>query len=106
MPDQPLPDPRNAPGDFYVRTECCTGCDYPRAAAPDLFDRGPDGTGKYSCYVRRQPATQQELEQMVSVLEGQEFDCIRYSGSAPAILNRLNQETIRTCCDLPEGDGQ
>ena len=65
------PDPRNAPGEFYVLEGCCTLCGIPWAYAPELF--GYDDNG---CWVSRQPATLTEREKMLKVIACQELDCI------------------------------
>jgi hypothetical protein len=66
------PDPRNAPGKFYVLKDCCLLCGIPWEVAPELF--GYDDNG---CWVKRQPATQSENEKMLKVIAFQELDCIR-----------------------------
>jgi len=50
--------PENAPGDYYVDTQCID-CDVCRSTAPDNFDRA--GSNGYS-FVLRQPQTQEERE--------------------------------------------
>jgi hypothetical protein len=66
------PDPRNAPGKFYVLKDCCLLCSIPWEIAPELF--GYDDNG---CWVKCQPATQAENEKMLKVISFQELDCIR-----------------------------
>jgi ferredoxin len=65
------PDPRNAPGDFYVEKDCCTLCGLPWHVAPELF--GYDDNG---CWVARQPANAEEHGKMLKVIDAQELDCI------------------------------
>jgi hypothetical protein len=78
--------PNNVPGPFYVLNEWCTLCGVPEWA-PELFafDVGPTS----HCWVKRQPETRAELDQMIDVMAGQEFVCIRYAGTDPAIIERL-----------------
>ena len=70
--DLRTPDPRNAPGEFYVAKDCCLLCGVPWYYAPELF--GYDDKG---CWVSRQPATREEREKMLKVISLQELDCIR-----------------------------
>jgi hypothetical protein len=42
-------------------------CEVPFAEAPDLFGSVQDPKGYTHCYVKRQPETPDELDQMVSV---------------------------------------
>ena len=65
-------DPRNVPGKFYVLKDCCLLCGVPWEVAPELFAYDDNG-----CWVKRQPATQAEHEQMLKVIAFQELDCIR-----------------------------
>jgi hypothetical protein len=62
-----IPHSANVPGDFYVEDGCCTMCEVPFAEAPDLFGSVQDPRGYTHCYVKRQPETPDELDQMVSV---------------------------------------
>jgi hypothetical protein len=54
--------PNNAAGPFYVTNGCCTGCGVPTAFAP-VFEF--DSTDH--CYVKRQPASDLELEKALQV---------------------------------------
>jgi hypothetical protein len=73
--------PKNAAGPFYVLNGCCTACGVPTALAPELFDF--DATDH--CYVKRQPASDQEMENALRVLRAQELECVRYRGTDEAI---------------------
>ena len=81
------PHPKNAPGDFYVRFDCCLTCEVPTTFAPDLFAYGEEPTG--GCFVKRQPESEAELTRMVDVFANQELDCIRYRGRDTGIIDRL-----------------
>jgi 4Fe-4S single cluster domain of Ferredoxin I len=82
------PDPVNAPGDFYVDTNCCQMCGVPFVAAPELFGTvGKPGV----CYVKRQPETDEELDHMIDAISIAETKCIHYSGKDERIIQRLIQ---------------
>ena len=82
------PHPANVAGDFYVEDGCCTMCEVPFAEAPTLFGACQDPQGYPHCYVKRQPDTAGELDQMVLAIRHAEFPCIRYRGTDKVILDR------------------
>ena len=94
----PRPYRLNVAGDFYVEDGCCTLCGVPEAVAPDLFETGE---GAEQCYVKRQPASPDELRRMVDVFARQDLGCIRYRGRDTAILNELADLGERERCDVP-----
>ena len=82
----------NAPGDFYVEDGCCTACDLPFEEAPEHF--------KYeetSCYICKQPRTDEEVVKIISAMEVQDLDCIQYKGSDKAIIENLKQRNLGGC---------
>jgi len=87
--------PKNVSGVFYVVNGCCTACGVPDALAPALFAYDQDN----HCYVRRQPATVEELESTLDVIVGQELGCIRYRGKDEDILRRLAEVGESAQCD-------
>jgi 4Fe-4S single cluster protein len=88
---------KNVAGPFYVLNECCTACGVPTSIAPELFEF--DSTDH--CYVKRQPASDAELEQALQVVRIQELDCIRYGGTDARILRRLAEAGDARLCDHP-----
>jgi hypothetical protein len=78
-------DSRNVSGDFWVEAQCCLLCGVPWDVAPDLFDYD-----SRSCWVKRQPVTDDERRRMIRVLDTQELGCIHYSGSDPQLLQLTN----------------
>lgn len=100
MPDRP-PHPSNVPGDFYVEDGCCTLCGVPFVEAPELFGTVGDATGASHCYVRRQPETHAEVEQMVGAITRAEFECIRYRGTDGLVQLRLVAAGAGAACDTP-----
>lgn len=93
------PHPANVPGDFYVEEGCCTMCEVPFAEAPDLFGTVQDPKGYLHCFVRRQPETGAELDQMVRAIRCAELKCIRYRGTDRLIQLRLVGEGEGEICD-------
>lgn len=67
----------NAPGKFYVDTECID-CDLCRETAPANFKRNDDGG--YS-FVFNQPATSQEEDQCREAMEGCPVEAIGQDGT-------------------------
>lgn len=97
MTQEVKPHPLNVPGDFYVEDGCCTACDMPRAEAPDLFGMTPEP--HYHCYVKRQPQSAVEENQMLSAILCAELQCIHYRGNNPAIISRLSAMGEMNVCD-------
>lgn len=91
------PHPDNAPGPFYVVKDCCTRCGVPQLCAPELFGLDADE----NCFVKRQPAGEGELDQMVLATWMAELSCIRYQGTEPDILRRLAELEREGLCDHP-----
>lgn len=87
---------QNAPGDFYVEYDCCTCCGVPEHIAPDLFASVMQND---QCFVKRQPRTEQEMGRMLTVLQHQDLGCVRYRGSDPALIQRLESEGLADLVD-------
>ncbi len=66
MADRKLKSPENAPGAYYVDTDCID-CDLFRGNAPQFFTR--QDSGGYS-YVHRQPITPEEIAQAEEAMLG------------------------------------
>jgi hypothetical protein len=79
---------KNAPGDFYVEAGCCLGCGVPWHEAPDHFT-----VDDVQCYVKRQPANEAEVRNMISAMHLQEIDCIRYNGRDPKIVAAIRAKS-------------
>jgi hypothetical protein len=97
------PHPLNVIGDFYVEDGCCTACDVPQSEAPDLF--GMTSDPYYHCYVKRQPRSKTELDQMLSAIACAELQCIHYRGNDPAIISRLSAMGEMEICDTEPPPG-
>ena len=90
------PQPKNAPGDFYVLKGCCLNCGVPVTYAPDLFS-SEDSSG---CWVSHQPRTSAEMDRMVRVFSIQELGCIRYAGDDAATIKKLSEIGEGKQCDV------
>jgi hypothetical protein len=97
MSEPNRPHPSNAPGPFYVVDGCCTGCDVPFVEAPGLF--AYDGTNH--CFVKRQPATKEDLNRMLRAMWAAELQCLRYRGEDFEILRRLGELGEPHLSDVP-----
>ena len=83
--------PYSVAGDFYVEDDCCTMCGVPEIEAPDLFGGfGPNFQGlTEQCYVKRQPISKVEYEQMLNTIARADLGCIRYAGTEPKLIELL-----------------
>ena len=102
-----VPHPHNAPGPFYSENEGCIACGAPNAEAPDLMKwyEEPTATGLYShCIFRRQPETPEEVEQAIRAMNVSCVENLRYRGTDPAILKRLDDMGKGHLCDALEAE--
>jgi hypothetical protein len=97
MTETAHPHPKNAPGPFYVEEGCCTACGVPFVEAPGLFAYD----GNNHCFVKRQPATKEELNRMLRAVWAAELQCIRYRGQDAEVLRRLAELGEPHLCDFP-----
>jgi hypothetical protein len=86
--------PKNAPGDFYVAENCCLWCGIPWVEAPEHF-----AVDERQCYVKRQPANDAEVNTMISAMDAQELDCIRYKGRNRHVIAALMAKGRRQVID-------
>lgn len=77
--------PLNPTGDFYVEADMCTGCMAPHGEAPELM--GDDA--EIGCYFKRQPETEEEVEQAIQAIYFSCVEALRYAGNDPSIIARL-----------------
>ncbi len=81
------PNKYNSADGFYCG-EDCLACDAPCATAPDNIGYAEDETCR-TCYVKRQPENDDELERMIDAMQGSCVENIHYGGSDPKILARF-----------------
>jgi transcription antitermination factor NusA-like protein len=92
--------PANVSGDYYVEDGCCSMCNVPLSEAPELFGVYRDPTkGFLHCYVKRQPESASEREQMFRAIRCAELHCIRYRGSDKTTQLRLVEVGDGPNCD-------
>src|SRR5450432_1994528 len=76
--------PIDAPGDFYIIHNDCTGCEAPIPEAPGLLEMTSAG-----CAIRNQPGTEEETDQMIDAMWVNCMEALRYRGSCPKIQQKL-----------------
>jgi hypothetical protein len=74
-------------------------CEVPFAEAPGLFGTSQDPKGYPHCFVKRQPESPIELEQMVRAIRCAELQCIRYRGTDRLLQLRLVEMGEGAVCD-------
>jgi hypothetical protein len=92
---------RNVEGPFYVSDLCIT-CGLPVETAPNNIDfdchadceNCPD-----SCYVKRQPESDEERDRLIEAMLGSEVENIRYCGTDPYVLQRVSDAGLAHLCD-------
>ena len=93
------PHPANVPGQFYVEQNCCITCGVPEDIAPDLFGWVE---GESHCYVKKQPETPAEFDQMREAMCSSEADCIRARFCNEAFLAELARVRHVHLVDTPD----
>jgi len=88
--------PQSAPGDFYVVNNECVSYGAPHAVAPELIGCA-ENVDRTHCIWKRQPQTDQEIEDALGVISVSEVGCHRYAGDDQRIIDRLGWEY----CDSP-----
>ncbi len=83
--------PLNANGDFYVEYDTCLQCDAPYSEAPELMDYDED----FHCYFKRQPETEEEIEQAINAVCVSCIEAVRYGGDNPEILEKIDKGYYR-----------
>ena len=84
----------NVVGPFYVEDGCCTACGVPQAEAPGFLTDLDELAGGH-CYVKRQPQTEEQLDAAVQAMVVAEFECIRYGGDDPVVLEKIRHAAAR-----------
>jgi hypothetical protein len=92
----PEREPQSVPGDFYVEKNMCLACGIPHVVAPDLVG-WVDDAERTHCYWKKQPETEQEMQQAFAIFDAQEAGCHRYAGHDQAIQERVGWGN----CDYP-----
>lgn len=78
----------NVAGPFYVEDGSCITCGAPEAEAPGLMG-SVDEEGH--CYFKRQPETEEEVEQAINAVRVSCCRGVRYGGDDPEIIRRLGE---------------
>lgn len=89
----------DAPGDFYVLHNDCTCCEAPLAEAGRMIELGLVASGHSSCYMKRQPVTDEEIEQLMCAMQVNCMGALRYRGSCPRIQQLMINNGISHLCD-------
>lgn len=92
---------KNVDGPFYASDQCII-CALPIETAPDNF--GWDCPAECSdcpdsCHIKKQPENDAELSSMLEVMRCSEVENIRYCGTDPEVLRRLQEAGFARLCD-------
>jgi hypothetical protein len=72
-------------------------CEVPFSEAPELF--GVSDKPHVHCFVKRQPETAGEIDQMVNAIRFAELKCIRYRGNERLLQLRMVDAGEGEVCD-------
>jgi len=88
----------NAEGDFYVIKDACTSCGAPEAEGKGLIEHSKkDISGQ--CYFKRQPVTDEEIENAINAIRVSCIEALRYGGKDEDILRKMYELGLRGLCD-------
>ena len=76
--------PKNCSGDFIVEDGNCMLCCLPEAEAPDLMESDDN-----SCYFKRQPKTEAEIDSAIEAINVSCCDAVIYQGSDRNIIRKI-----------------
>lgn len=79
--------PAEVLGDWVVDRDMCMACGAPAAEAPDLIHLGTTGT----CYFKKQPETQLEVDQACRAAWASCCDQVQYRGDDPNVRRRMSE---------------
>jgi len=82
--------PLNVPGPFYTMGDCMA-CEAPETEAPELL--APLIGGNTTTYFVKQPNTPEEVENACCAIQVCCVNDLRYGGTDPAIIQRLNNSS-------------
>ena len=88
--------PLNAEGEFFVEYDMCLACDAPYSKAPDLMDYDEN----IHCYFKRQPETEEEVEQAINAVCVSCIEAVLYLGDDPKILKKLKESNLERYADV------
>ncbi len=105
VPPKQRPFVANKDTPFYV-AEGCTLCNAPETTAPLLIGNADehgietyDSDKIWSCFIKKQPSTEEELELMAEAMEGSCVACLRYRGTNSSIIEFLLNNGCSELCD-------
>ncbi|MEO0588258.1 MAG: ferredoxin [Planctomycetota bacterium] len=85
-------------GGFYVRTDICTGCGLVHDMAPSIM--GWDKRQEYPiCRFKHQPSSPAEVDEAIQAAQVSEVQAIRYGGSDPEVIRKMQEAGCAGCCD-------
>ncbi len=83
-------------GDFYINNGDCIACGAPEAEAPDIIEHSKSDN---HCYFKKQPLTDDEIDQAINAMMVSCIDALRYGGQDEKIIRRLYQNGMARLCD-------
>jgi hypothetical protein len=90
---------KNCSGDFIVEDGVCMLCCLPEGEAPELME-----SDDLSCYFKRQPKTDEELNHAIDAIKVSCCDAVRYIGTDKNIINRILNEEYTSLRSVPNAN--
>ncbi|THU31579.1 ferredoxin [Niastella caeni] len=83
-------------GDFYINNGVCIACGAPEAEAQDIIEHSKSDN---HCYFKKQPVTEDEIDQAIKAMMVSCINALRYGGQDEIIIKRLYQNGMEDLCD-------
>ena len=78
--------------DFYVEEVECMFCGSPPEAAPNLMSMRTNAAGYPSCYFKRQPQNEAEIDEAIAGIHASCCGAVQYRGSDTSVLIKLGSQ--------------
>ena len=88
---------KNCSGDFIVEDGICMLCCLPESEAPELME-----SDDLSCYFKRQPKNQEELDHAIEAIKASCCEAVRYIGTDKSVIRRILIEEYTSPYCVPQ----
>ena len=85
----------NAPGDFFIEDGECLACTLPISKSPNLI-----GEDDFHCYFKKQPKSDEEIEDAIFAMEVSCCGAVRYKGKDTNIIEKIKAKNLEGQLDI------
>lgn len=85
---------KNAPGAFFVEDGCCITCGVMHESKGGRFFEWDEKADSSHCYIKLQPETKHDLQDMIKAMKVSDVDCVFYKGCNKNWQKQLRQNGL------------